>query len=103
MSVVIVGGNECMTRRYCDLCKEYCCKAKVYPKFARGFKNLGNPDLLVLFTSTMSHKMLQSVLSTTKGQNIRIARCHTSSMAALRQILETHIEGGAEPCLRNSS
>ena len=32
MSVVIVGGNECMTRRYKELCAEYNCKAKIYPK-----------------------------------------------------------------------
>lgn len=94
MSVVIVGGNECMASRYCQLCREYSCKAKCYPKFARSFKNLGCPDLLVLFTSTMSHKMLHAVLSTTKGQNIPIARCHSSSMAALRQVLEAHTEGG---------
>ena len=32
MSVVIIGGNECMERRYIDLCKSYSCKAKVYTK-----------------------------------------------------------------------
>ncbi|MEE1329911.1 MAG: DUF2325 domain-containing protein, partial [Acutalibacteraceae bacterium] len=32
MSVVIVGGNECMERRYKELCLEYSCKAKVYTK-----------------------------------------------------------------------
>ena len=32
MSVVIVGGNECMERQYKDLCAMYDCKAKVYTK-----------------------------------------------------------------------
>ena len=32
MSVVIIGGNECMVRKYKDLCQEYQCDAKVYPK-----------------------------------------------------------------------
>ena len=50
MSVVIVGGNECMIRQYKNLCSEYKCKAKVYPKMASGLKNIGTPDLLVLFT-----------------------------------------------------
>ena len=31
MSVVIVGGNECMVRQYKELCSEYRCKAKIYP------------------------------------------------------------------------
>lgn len=32
MSVVIVGGNECMVRQYKNLCKEYSCRAKVLQK-----------------------------------------------------------------------
>ena len=91
MSVVIVGGNECMERQYKDLCAMYDCKAKVYTK---KLKSIGAPDLLVLFTGTMSHKMLRSVLEETRGQNLRIARSHQSSMAALRGILDAHAGGG---------
>ena len=90
MSVVIIGGNECMERRYIDLCKSYSCKAKVYTKMKAGMKDIGSPDLLVLFTSTMSHKMLHCALSETRGGNTVIARSHSSSMAALKNILETH-------------
>lgn len=91
MSVVIVGGNECMTRRYKELCGEYNCKAKIYPKMAAGLKNLGNPDLLVLFTGTVSHKMIKCALSEMRGQNVKIARSHSSSMAALKSILDEHM------------
>ena len=90
MSVVIVGGNECMIRQYKDMCSEYKCKAKVYPKMTRGLKNMGTPDLLVLFTSTISHKMVRCALNETKGQNTTIIRSHTSSMAALKNILEAY-------------
>ena len=92
MSVVIVGGNECMTRRYMELCEAYNCKPKVYPKLAGGMRNVGSPDLVILFTNTMSHKMLRSVLCATKGSGTRIARCHTSSIAALKNILSEHTE-----------
>lgn len=94
MSIVIVGGNECMTRRYKELCESYSCRAKVYPKMRGCMKDIGNPDLLVLFTSTMSHKMLRSVLSEARGRDITIARSHTSSMAALKSILDEHIMQG---------
>ena len=30
MSVVILGGNECMERRYKELCQTYRCQAKVF-------------------------------------------------------------------------
>ena len=90
MSVVIVGGNECMERRYKELCASYDCKAKVYTKLVGSMKNSGSPDLLVLFTSTMSHKMLDLATGQAKKRNIRVARSHTSSMTALKNILETH-------------
>ena len=72
MSVVIVGGNERMIRQYEQLCKSYSCKAKVYIETDKGIQNFGTPDLVVLFT------------------NLRVARSHTSSMAALKSILDEH-------------
>lgn len=51
---------------------------------------IGCPDLLVLFTNTVSHKMLKSALSEVKGQSTIVARSHSSSMAALKGILEEH-------------
>ena len=60
MSVVILGGNECMERRYKELCQTYRFQAKVFTKPAGGLRNkLGNPDLMIFFTGTMSHKMVQ--------------------------------------------
>ncbi len=90
MSIVIVGGNECMTRRYVELCKKYDCKAKVYPKMSREIKNMGSPDLMVLFTNTISHKLVRTALTKVSEDTI-IARCHNSSMQALKNILEEHV------------
>ena len=61
MSVVIVGGNERMVCQYMDICKNHGCKAKVYVKENGSLKKkLGTPDYLLLFTSTVSHKMMLS-------------------------------------------
>lgn len=91
MSVVIVGGNDCMVTMYKDLCKDYKCKAKVYTQMKGTLKNkIGNPDLLVLFTSTVSHKMINCAISETKGKKTVIARCHSSSMSALKAVLEEY-------------
>ena len=91
MSVVIVGGNECMVRKYKDLCEEYQCSAKVFAKNKGSLRNkVGSPDLLVLFTSTMSHRMVRCALNETRGTDTIVARAQTSSMAALRSILEEH-------------
>lgn len=90
MSVVILGGNECMIRRYEELCRSYRCKAKVYIQIEKGMRNIGTPDLLVLFTGTMSHKMLELASGQAKKRNIPIVRSQTGSMSALRSILDTH-------------
>lgn len=92
MSVVIIGGNECMVRKYKELCSEYGGSAKVFVKESGGLKNkIGRPDLLVLFTNTMSHKMLRNALNEVKNPETVIARSHSSSMSALKQILEAHV------------
>ena len=94
MSVVILGGNECMVRKYKDLCRSYQCSAKVIPKMRGTLKNrLGSPDLLVMFTDTISHKMVQNALNETRGQDTVIVRSRSSSMSALGSILETHAGG----------
>ncbi len=91
MSVVILGGNECMERRYKELCQSYNFDAKVFTKPAGGLKRkLGSPDLTIFFTNTMSHKMVKGALSELKGQNTVIERCHTSSLSALRGILSKY-------------
>ena len=90
MSVVIVGGNERMERQYKNVCQEYHCSAKVYTKESGMGGKVGDPDLLVLFTGTMSHKMLQGTLREVKGKGTVIARSHSSSIAALRGILRQH-------------
>ncbi len=88
MSVVIVGGNERMECQYESICREYGWKAKVYTKENGSFqKKLGCPDLLIVFTNTVSHKMVISALREAKKSGIPIARIHTSSAAALHTVL----------------
>jgi hypothetical protein len=90
MSVVIIGGNECMVCQYEEICKKFGCKAKVFVKEKSGFKKkIGTPDLMILFTNTVSHKMVQSAVAEARRNNTRIARTHSSSASALSQVLQT--------------
>ena len=91
MSIVIVGGNERMVCQYQNICKNYGCKAKVFAKENGPIrKKIGNPDLLILFTNTVSHKMVRCVLDEVDENRTDIVRCHTSSGTALAEILEKH-------------
>ena len=91
MSVVIIGGNERMVCQYTDICKDYGCKAKVFPKEHDSVKKkIGNPELMILFTNTVSHNMVITASQEAKKNNIPIARIHTSSATALRSVLDEH-------------
>lgn len=92
MSITIIGGNDCMANNYKSLCKQYKCKAKVFTQPSGQMrKQIGNPDILILFTNTVSHKMIHCALSAVNGKESNIVRCHSSSMSALKEILEKHV------------
>ncbi len=55
---------------------------------ARFSKSIGEPDAIVLFTNTVSHKMVKTAVQEAKKKRIPIVRSHTSSKSSLKDILE---------------
>ncbi len=99
MCVVIIGGNDRMVCQYREICKQYRCKAKIFTKMPAEFKRqIGQPDLLVLFTNTVSHKMVCAAVQEASKSNTVIARCHRSSSCALKEILNTYCCGSCASC-----
>lgn len=93
MSVVIVGGNECMVCQYENICKQHGCRAKVFVKESGSFKKqLGKPGLMILFTNTVSHKMIKTAMDSAKKNNIHVERLHTSSASALDSLLANYCQ-----------
>lgn len=91
MSVVIIGGHDRMACQYRKICKDYQCKAKVFTQMSASLdKQMGTPDLFILFTNTVSHKMAKTAIDEAKRKNIDVMRCHTSSSTALEQILKEY-------------
>ena len=91
MRVVIIGGNDRMVCQYKKVCKQFNCKAKVFTQMSANLsKQIGSPDLIVLFTNTVSHKMVISASQEAKKNNIPVARIHTSSASALKCALDEH-------------
>jgi len=90
-NVVIVGGHDRMACRYKEICKNYKCKAKVFTQMPSDLrKQLGCPDLVILFTNTVSHKMVLSTVTEAKKCNATILRSHSSSGSALTTLLEEY-------------
>ena len=91
MSVVIVGGNDRMITRYKDICKSYKCKAKVFTHMVSNFySQIGTPDLFVLFTDTVSHKMTTTVKLRASKEEIPLVIAHSASVNSLKNLLEEH-------------
>ncbi|MGN0482817.1 MAG: DUF2325 domain-containing protein [Lachnospiraceae bacterium] len=89
MSVVIIGGHDRMVRQYKQICKEHQCRAKVFTQMPSNFRNqIGKPDVVILFTNTVSHKMVKCAVTEAEKSNADIIRCHTSSETALCKILD---------------
>lgn len=88
MSIVIIGGHDRMVAQYKRICKNYKCKAKVFTQMSADLdKQIGTPDLLVLFTNTVSHKMIKCALDEVDRDKTEIVRSHSSSQNALTEIL----------------
>lgn len=91
MSIAIVGGNDCMVHRYKQLCKAHKLKVKVFTQ-PQGIKSqIGCPDLLILFTNTVSHKMINIALAAVPDKIPTIVRSHSSSLTALKNILDEYV------------
>ncbi|MBS5400050.1 MAG: DUF2325 domain-containing protein [Lachnospiraceae bacterium] len=76
--------------QYKKICKQFNCKAKVFTQMSASLgKQIGSPDLIVLFTNTVSHKMVRCAVEEAEKCNANVVRCHTSSKNALEEILES--------------
>ena len=93
MSVVIIGGHDRMNCTYKDICKEYNCQAKVFTQPSGNLEAMiGDPDLIVLFTNPVSHKMIQTAKKQAKRRDITMVQSHSGSGSSLRSILSTAIQ-----------
>ena len=88
MSVVIVGGHDRMHCRYKEICKKHGCKCKVFTQYQTDFKNkIGNPDMVIVFTRTVAHKMLLVATQQANKTGATIKHCNSSSAYALNEAL----------------
>ena len=83
MSVVIVGGHDRMVCQYKKICKGYKCKAKIFTQMSANLsEQIGSPDLLILFTNTVSHKMVNARLP--RRKNVMQKSCAAIQAAKVR-------------------
>jgi hypothetical protein len=89
MSFVLIGGHDRMYREYIQIGREQGHKIKVFTQLpARFAKSIGLPDAILIFTSTISHKMMFIAEREAKRKQIPVVKSHCSSGAALKRSIE---------------
>lgn len=91
MNIVIVGGHDCMHCEYKRICKKHGCKCKVFTQCPANFQNqIGSPEMIIVFTQTVAHKMLKCACKQAERTNSTIKYVHSSSANALNEVLKQH-------------
>ncbi len=89
MTVLVVGGNERMKRDYINLAKEKGYKTKVILNMSsKALKDFGNPGAVVMFTSTMSHKLKAVIETQAKRKEIPLIKHYNSSKVSFMECLD---------------
>ncbi len=97
MCVLILGGHECMEKDYKAMLGEKGYNTKIYTKMPSGLKKrIGNPDAIVLFTSTISHSMAEMAIRDAKRKKIPVIKVRNSSKVAFSSCIEN-----IDKCLGN--
>lgn len=92
-NIVIVGGHDCMRCRYKEICKKYGCKCKVFTQCPANLQNqIGSPEMIIVFTKTVAHKMLQSACKQAERTGTKIRYVNSSSANALTDVLDGHFK-----------
>lgn len=88
MSIVVVGGFTRMQDEYKHIAEQFGHKLKVYNTISPAFeKSLGSPDAILVFTNTVSHSMVGTVVRKAKKDCIPVVRSHSSSGSSLKRML----------------
>ncbi len=89
MSIILVGGHDRMHSVYKDTFSKMGHKVKIFTQMPAHFnKKIGKPDVILLFTKTVSHKMVITAMKEAKRKNIPVLRCHNSSTHSLWQSIK---------------
>jgi hypothetical protein len=89
MCAVLVGGMDRLRNEYIEAAKALGVDLKVFTGQERSIKNqLGVIDLMILFTSKLSHAARQEAIKHARTHNIPLHMIHSSGVSALRRCIK---------------
>ena len=89
MRAALVGGMDRLRRDYIDTAKHLKVSLKVFTGQESGIRGqLGNLDMIILFTDKVSHAARATAVQHAKSNDIPLRMIHSSGVTALRKCLE---------------
>ena len=91
MNIVIIGGHDCMHCRYKQICKTHGCKCKVFTQCPANLRDqIGSPEMIIVFTKTVAHKMLKAAEKQAERTGTQIRYLNSSGAVALNDALNDY-------------
>ena len=89
MCAALVGGMDRLRQEYIDTAKGLGVNLKVFTGQERSIKSqLGELDMMILFTSKVSHAARMEAVKHAKSNKIPLHMIHSSGVSALRKCIE---------------
>ena len=89
MCAALVGGMDRLRQEYIDTAKGLGVTLKVFTGQERSIKSqLGDLDMMILFTSKVSHAARMEAVKHAKTNNIPLHMIHSSGISSLRKCIE---------------
>lgn len=89
MCVALVGGMDRLKREYIEAANEMGVNLKVFTGKERSIKNqLGELDMLILFTGKVSHAARHEAVKHARANSIPVEMIHSSGVSSLRRCFE---------------
>ena len=89
MCAALVGGMDRLRKEYIDTARGLGVNLKVFTGQERSIRSqLGELDMMILFTGKVSHAARQEAVKHAKANNIPLRMVHSSGVSALRKCFE---------------
>ena len=89
MRAALVGGMDRLRQDYIDAAKHLRVSLKVFSGQESGIRSqLGNLDIIILFTGKVSHAARETAVKHAKSNHIPLLMVHSSGVTSLRKCLE---------------
>ena len=88
MCAVLVGGMDRLRKEYITAAKSLGVTLKVFTGQERSIRSqLGDLDVMILFTGKVSHAARQEVVKHARSNNIPLHMIHSSGVSSLRKCI----------------